>query len=544
MRVPDGVTELAERIASAGRTASDAEQALTDAGGAREAAESRAEGLPEPGALKEVLTGLERVPELATAEDTARSTLERTREAADGAREAAEEAASATTAARQELEVARRQDLAHTLREGLGPGDDCPVCERPIDDLPDHAPPAATEDAQRGLAAAEQAEREATTARQTAETASARAEAELVAATQRRESHERDLADRAERLSLPLDAEAIRSRLVAVDAVLRDVAAARDHERAARRSRDEAKAAVEAIGNERDLAWSRFDEVRDTVAASGPPPVDRTDLAGAWTALAGWAAAQAPELDRLAREADEAVTDATRRYKAAIEELRQACADEGLDASSGDPRDACVDALQREAHRLERLEAALERSGQVKAERDAKRRQALVAKELGQLLNARRFEQWLLNRALRRLVVGASSILNDLSQGQYTLSLDDHNVFQVIDHRNADEARSARTLSGGETFLASLALALALAEHVADLAAQGSARLDALFIDEGFGTLDADTLDTVATAIEELGSRGRMVGLVTHVQDLAERLPVRFQVRKSGNASSVERVTV
>jgi exonuclease SbcC len=139
-------------------------------------------------------------------------------------------------------------------------------------------------------------------------------------------------------------------------------------------------------------------------------------------------------------------------------------------------------------------------------------------------------------------VVGASRVLLQLSGEAFSLALDDRNEFQVIDHRNADERRMARTLSGGETFLASLALALALAEHVADLASGGAARLDALFLDEGFGTLDADTLDTVAAAIEELGSRGRMVGLVTHVRDLAERMPVRFEVRKVGSVSTVERV--
>jgi exonuclease SbcC len=112
----------------------------------------------------------------------------------------------------------------------------------------------------------------------------------------------------------------------------------------------------------------------------------------------------------------------------------------------------------------------------------------------------------------------------------------------VIDHANASQARSARTLSGGETFLASLALALALADQLAGLAAAGTARLDALFIDEGFGTLDPDTLDVVAAALDEIGARGRMVGIVTHVRELAERLPVRFEVRKVAGTASVERV--
>jgi DNA repair protein SbcC/Rad50 len=113
----------------------------------------------------------------------------------------------------------------------------------------------------------------------------------------------------------------------------------------------------------------------------------------------------------------------------------------------------------------------------------------------------------------------------------------------VVDHTNASQTRPARTLSGGETFLASLALALALADHLgATLAATGPARLDALFLDEGFGTLDPDALDVVAAALDELGARGRMVGVVTHVRELADRLPVRFEVRKVGGSATVERV--
>ena len=90
--------------------------------------------------------------------------------------------------------------------------------------------------------------------------------------------------------------------------------------------------------------------------------------------------------------------------------------------------------------------------------------------------------------------------------------------------------------------MASLSLALALSEDMADLAVGGTAKLEALFLDEGFGTLDTDTLDVVISAIEELGSRGRMVGVVTHVKDLAERIPVRYEVTKEGNRSSIGRV--
>ena len=136
-------------------------------------------------------------------------------------------------------------------------------------------------------------------------------------------------------------------------------------------------------------------------------------------------------------------------------------------------------------------------------------------------------------------------MLLDLSGGAYALTVDGRSGgFGVVDHTHASQVRSARTLSGGETFLASLALALALAEQVAGTASAGSARLESLFLDEGFGTLDPDTLDVVATALDELGARGRMVGVVTHVRELAERLPVRFEVRKVGGSAVVDRVEV
>ena len=166
-----------------------------------------------------------------------------------------------------------------------------------------------------------------------------------------------------------------------------------------------------------------------------------------------------------------------------------------------------------------------------------------MAEELGRHLRADRFEKWILDEALQRLVAGATEILRELSGGAYSLCLDEAGAnFAVVDHANADAVRGAKTLSGGETFLASLALALSLADQVVDLAAGGSAHLESIFCDEGFGSLDLDTLDVVATALEELGASGRMVGVVSHVRELAERLPVRFEVRKGPATSTVTRV--
>ncbi|GBE22532.1 nuclease SbcCD subunit C [bacterium BMS3Bbin01] len=99
-----------------------------------------------------------------------------------------------------------------------------------------------------------------------------------------------------------------------------------------------------------------------------------------------------------------------------------------------------------------------------------------------------------------------------------------------------------KTLSGGETFLVSLALALSLSEQLAAMSLSGNARLESIFLDEGFGTLDQETLDVVAGVVHELGATGRTVGLISHVEDLAEQVPTRFLVTKDAGGAHVERI--
>jgi exonuclease SbcC len=165
---------------------------------------------------------------------------------------------------------------------------------------------------------------------------------------------------------------------------------------------------------------------------------------------------------------------------------------------------------------------------------------AAVAEALVGHLRANGFEQWLMAGALGDLVGGANGLLGELSSGGYSLHSDDAGSFSIVDHRNADEMRSVSTLSGGETFLVSLALALSLAET---LAAAGGARLDTIILDEGFGTLDGESLDIVASVLEALAGDGLMVGVITHVKELASRAPTRFEVTREPTGSVVERAS-
>ena len=123
--------------------------------------------------------------------------------------------------------------------------------------------------------------------------------------------------------------------------------------------------------------------------------------------------------------------------------------------------------------------------------------------------------------------------LDYLTSERYQLKVESIGNLSVIDRWNANEERPVETLSGGESFLTSLALALALADL-----SRGRAQLNSLFLDEGFGTLDAETLDTAIAALEGLRMQGRSIFLISHVQELTRRIPVKINVRKRGDGSS------
>lgn len=170
--------------------------------------------------------------------------------------------------------------------------------------------------------------------------------------------------------------------------------------------------------------------------------------------------------------------------------------------------------------------------------------QTAVLDVLATELRADHFIDFVVQETLDVLAVRASEELLRISNGRYSLISDEGN-FSVVDHVNADETRSVRTLSGGETFMASLSLALALSKHVSELAGEGlGARLEAVFIDEGFGSLDPETLEEVIDALERLREEDLLVGVISHVPALAERIQSGLRVVKDGNRSTTETVGI
>ena len=127
----------------------------------------------------------------------------------------------------------------------------------------------------------------------------------------------------------------------------------------------------------------------------------------------------------------------------------------------------------------------------------------------------------------------ANTQLEYLTSGRYQLKVEGIGKLTVVDRWNANEERPVETLSGGESFLTSLGLALALSEL-----SRGRAQINSLFLDEGFGTLDSETLDVAIASLEGLQMQGRSIFLISHVGELTRRIPVRIAVEKLGNGSS------
>ena len=535
VHVPAGVDELAERVAegreqlaaseAAERIAADAveaERAGRAALGERAPLEAWQRAHSERAEVDEQL--VVRRTEARTAADR-QARLDRT----------ADEAAESAGRTMEAYEAAVAGNRAAALRAALVPGDRCPVCDQAVTVVPHHEDPPEISAARTERDRASEAHAAAADAARGAGLTSARAQERVAQA-------EVAAAALVAALQDAPAAEVVAEQLAALGAADQRITAALAAREAAAAERQRGARQLEQVAEAEQTAWAAFDRARDTVAALRPPPTERGTLTGAWDGLATWAGQQAAAVGTEAAAMDtalEAVEAERSRLRSALD---RSLLDAGLTPERGRPhRDVVVEARARSEQALDVLEAAVEeRARLTELESDLARR-ARVAAALKQELHANRFEKWVLDQVLRDLCATASTLLHRLSQSSYSLSLDDRGGFAVIDHANADEARMARTLSGGETFLASLALALALAEQVAG-SGRGAPHLESLFLDEGFGTLDADTLDVVAAAMEDLGAGGRMVGLVSHVPELAERVPVRFEVRRGARGSTVERV--
>jgi exonuclease SbcC len=507
-------------------------------------------------AQAELDAALADVPRLEKA--AARATERRAVAAAD-----AEAALDALAEAEAALEDARHADLVAAVRAGVHEGEDCPVCGARIASLPKavRALPVEKADAAREKARART--EAAAAALQRAERSYDRATADVAAARKevlRCEKAVAKAAKEADALAGSL-AEAMGGTLPpdplgALDHRIERLEGLEEEARAAGLAVSDAREALTRAEREREgltagVAESRgrlesisvtalLERARSpavpAIPAAKDPAVLAAGAAGLAEALASTAIALAEIAEDLEGGEESAIAEAT-GYLEGLLDVREATLDE-LIAAVASARTAAARAAATAEDRAELLRTKLANAAAIVEEVAEHRSRGDVFDALAKELRADRLIAFLQLEALQLLAAAGSTHLSTLSTGRYRLEFD-ADEFYVVDTWNGEERRSARTLSGGETFLASLALALALSEQVRSLAVTEKARLDSLFLDEGFGTLDPETLEVVVDAIEQLGGDGRLVGVITHVQELAIRLPARIEVEKSPRGSTL-----
>ncbi len=440
-------------------------------------------------------------------------------EMAASARESAEKAAKAAEGA---LDAAKRANAAAALQQRLEAGDPCPVCGQSVGELP-HIDHPALRVAQ---AAAKQARDEAETARKAHDAAKGTLtvlQARVEAGAGNRDAAQKRVEERRAGLKEALGDEPPPAKEITA------------HLARLEKAQDERKQLTTDLESQNRTLMEITDGMAEATA-------DRGRLQGA--------------LESSGREAQDAAELAT----AEGAKLREVAGRSGWDdilRALDEEKDAAPvlrrrldDAQKREGEvnqaigagqtRIEVIGANIEKAKELRAEEKTAREEGRLAKDLASLLQTNAFPTFIRESALQTLARDGSRRLLEISSGRYDFVVEGQD-FSIEDRWNGGEKRSVKTLSGGETFLASLALALALAEQLPGLAGEeAGGALESLFIDEGFSHLDPETLDDVASALEVLGEdRSRLIGVITHVPALAERMPARIIVHKTQTGSSV-----
>ncbi|ACS30370.1 exonuclease SbcC [Micrococcus luteus NCTC 2665] len=363
--------------------------------------------------------------------------------------------------------------------------------------------------------------------------------AEAAAHRAARLSELRDAVEAARGDAETLDAR--RDQVTAARRVLAALAAAQDEDARARAVADETGQALTAA-----LAEQHFDDVDAARAAR----LEETEAAARTAAVQEWdaerarlAELEASEPVRRGRALAEAGVEppTEEQTRAAAEALAAAEAASSSRATAVGRLDSLVATVRRQSAALTEV---LERSAGLIAEHTRVRGLLDLVRGGGENLLKMPLTSYVLAGRLEEVAAAATERLLAMTDQRYSIEYSDavggrgnKGLELVIRDHYVDETRHPATLSGGETFMASLALALGLADTVQ--AEAGGIELDTLFVDEGFGSLDADTLDDVLDVVDTLRTGGRTVGLVSHVERMRQEIGVRLEVRKDRRGSSL-----
>jgi exonuclease SbcC len=203
--------------------------------------------------------------------------------------------------------------------------------------------------------------------------------------------------------------------------------------------------------------------------------------------------------------------------------------------------EASIREMSKKSQSLKELEKNLEELNVLYTSKKELEHLCSNLEDLAKLVEGNKFVEFVAMSQLKYISIEASKRLKDITRGRYALEIDSSGNFIMRDDFNGGARRATNTLSGGETFLTSLSLALSLSSQIQ---LKGSAPLEFFFLDEGFGTLDSDLLETVMQSLERLHSSKLCVGIISHVEELKSRVPVKLLVEPAEQGKHGSKVRI
>lgn len=190
---------------------------------------------------------------------------------------------------------------------------------------------------------------------------------------------------------------------------------------------------------------------------------------------------------------------------------------------------------------IKRMEEHLKQQSEIRKVISEIEHRLAILEDLRSVTRGKRFVEFLATERLRYISKSASKRLYEITNGNYELEINEDGEFIIRDNKNGGVRRQTATLSGGETFVTSLALALELS---AEIQLKGTAPLELFFLDEGFGSLDDMLLDIVMESLEKIHNDHLKVGIISHVESVKARVPIRLMVTPAETGVSGSRVNI
>jgi exonuclease SbcC len=437
-----------------------------------------------------------------------------------------QQAAESLEKIRAERSEIERAHQAHVLRDALAVGEPCPVCEQKVSKLPRGPRPSELGAIGKAETDAKTLLERATKAARAAVTGFTKAEGAVAAARRRLEDQETELASSREALGdLVGDAAdplaEVERRLALLTEAREAVTAAADELERARAEVASWTDAKEGLAKVATRIVAQLSHVAGVLAL--PPPDHDAPVAALVDDAATLRAAARTAVTDAMKEREEALA-AEAEARASLAKLRESLDLPAATAVEAAVREAIRSATEAEGH-AKALRAMVTESAALDEQEKSLKTTLGLYVQLADDMTDKNFIKYMLEEKRRLLSDIGSQRLREMTR---RYRFDDRGEFNVVDELDGDKERTVDTLSGGETFLASLALSLALAEAVT----RHGGRLQCFFLDEGFGSLDPEALDSALEGIEHIVTEDRLIGLVSHVEALRNRVTDKLVLDK------------